>query len=101
MDPDRSQPCASIAGDAACDPREIDTDLDTDGTYTLSPGRNLESQYSCTDTSSEDDCVGNLTTSDDDSSVFSMDFEPCTPLYMPMMECRSRNFLRRSCVDTL
>ena len=28
-------------------------------------------------------------------------FVPCTPMHMPMMECRSRNLLRRSCVHIL
>ncbi len=71
---------------------------DTDNTYTPSPGRNQASQYSCTTTSSDDDCLGTSSTSDDDSSVVSVEFVPCTPLHMPMMECRSRNLLRRSCV---
>ena len=97
MDPDRSQHYEYIAGDGACEPCEIATDSATDDTYTPSPERTEVSQNSRTNTSSDDDCVGTLSTSDDDSSVVSVEFVPCTPLHMPMMECRSRNLLRRSC----
>ena len=100
MDPDRSQHYEYIAGDGACEPCEIATDSATDDTYTPSPERTEVSQNSRTNTSSDDDCVGTLSTSDDDSSVVSVEFVPCTPLHMPMMECRSRNLLRRSCAHS-
>ena len=100
MDPDRSQHYEYIAGDGVCEPCEIATDSATDDTYTPSPERTEVSQNSRTNTSSDDDCVGTLSTSDDDSSVVSVEFVPCTPLHMPMMECRSRNLLRRSCAHS-
>ncbi len=65
MDPDRSQHYEYIEGDAACEPCEIETDSDTDDTYTPSPGRTEGSQNSRTNTSSDDDCLGTLSTSDD------------------------------------
>jgi len=98
MDPDRSQHYEYAGGDATCVPCEIETDSDTDDTYTLSPERIPDSEYSCPNTPSDNDSLGTLCTSDDDSSVVSVEFVPCTPLHMPMMECRSRNLLRRSCV---
>lgn len=101
MDPDRSQHYAYIAGDGPCEPCDLETDNDTDDTYTPSPGRSPASQYSRTNTTSDDDSLGTSSTSDDDSSVVSVEFEPCTPLHMPMIECRSRNLLRRSCVHSL
>ncbi len=101
MDPDRSQHYAYIAGDGPCEPCDLETDNDTDDTYTPSPGRSPASQLSRTNTTSEDDSLGTSSTSDDDSSVVSVEFEPCTPLHMPMIECRSRNLLRRSCVHSL
>jgi hypothetical protein len=101
MDPDRSQHYEYIAGDAACEPCEIETDSDTDDTCTPSPGRTEASQNSRTNTTSDDDCLETLSTSDDDSSVVSVKLVPCTPLHMPMMGCRSRNLLRRSCVHIL
>jgi hypothetical protein len=69
MDPDCSQHYEYIGGDAACARSEIDTDFDTDDTYNPSPGRTQDPEYSCTNTSSDDDCCGTLSTSDDDSSV--------------------------------
>lgn len=101
MDPDRSQHYAYIAGDGPCEPCDLETDNDTDDTYTPSPGRSPASQLSRTNTTSDDDSLGTSSTSDDDSSVVSVEFEPCTPLHMPMIECRSRNLLRRSCVHSL
>ena len=101
MDPDRSQHYAYIAGDGPCEPCDLETDNDTDDTYTPSPGRSPASQLSRTNTTSDDDSLGTSSTSDDDSSVVSVGFEPCTPLHMPMIECRSRNLLRRSCVHSL
>ena len=101
MDPDRSQHYAYIAGDGPCEPCDLETDNDTDDTYTPSPGRYPASQLSRTNTTSDDDSLGTSSTSDDDSSVVSVEFEPCTPLHMPMIECRSRNLLRRSCVHSL
>ena len=84
-----------------CPRSEIDSDFDTDDTYNPSPGRTHDPDDSCTNTSSDDDSCVTSFISDDDSSVVSVEFEPFTPLHMPMMECRTRNLLRRSCFQLL
>jgi hypothetical protein len=101
MDPDCSQHYEYIGGDTGCPRSEIDSDFDTDDTYNPSPGRTQDPDFSCTNSSSDDDSCVTSYISDAECSVVSVEFEPCTPLHMPMMECRTRNLLRRSCVHIL
>ena len=66
---------------------ERNTDCDSDYTYTTQSSSNA----------GVDDEVYSV--SDEAGSVVSLDFLPCTPLDMPMIECRDRNMLHRRCVQ--
>jgi hypothetical protein len=56
---------------------QIPTNNDTDDTYT-------------TETSSDEDALDDdFSVADDDESVASVEFIPCTPHDMPMLECRA------------
>ena len=99
MDPDRCKRSDETPETARGTPCDTDTNSDTDGTYTLSPGHNVGGPY-CTDTSSDDESAQCQIQSDDSSSssVASVEFTPCTPLDLSMMESRSRHLLRRNCL---
>jgi hypothetical protein len=99
MDPDRCKRSDETPETDRGTPCDTDTNSDTDGTYTLSPGHNVGGPY-CTDTSSDDESAQcqNQSSYCSSSSVASVEFIPCTPLDLSMMDSRSRNLLRRNCV---
>jgi hypothetical protein len=88
MDPDHCPSTDFNTPDAVGDGCEPNTDNDTDDTYT-------------TETSSDEDALDDVfSVSDDDESVASVEFIPCTPHEMPMLEFRALNLLQRRCVQT-
>jgi hypothetical protein len=87
MDPDRCPSTDFNTPDAVGDGCEPNTDNSTDDTYT-------------TETSSGEDALDDIfSVTDDDESVASVEFIPCTPHAMPMLECRALNLLQRRCVQ--
>ena len=66
---------------------ERNTDCDSDDTYTTQSSSNA----------SVDDDV--FSVSDEVGSVVSVEFVPCTPHDMSMIECRATNLLHRRCVQ--
>ena len=66
---------------------ERNTDCDSDDTYTTQSSSNA----------GVDDEV--FSVSDEVGSMVSVEFVPCTPHDMPMIECRAHNLLHRRCVQ--
>jgi hypothetical protein len=87
MDPDRCPSSDFETPNPLGDECDSNTDYDSDDTYTTQTSSNA----------GVDDEVYSV--SDDAGSVVSVEFLPCTPHDMPMMECRARNFLHRHCVQ--
>jgi hypothetical protein len=89
MDPDRS-PCSHFTTpEEACDGSDPNTSPNTDDAYT-------------TETSSDEESLDDVSSvTDDDISVASVEFLPCTPFDMSMLECRALNLLHRRCVPQL
>jgi hypothetical protein len=87
MDPDRC-PCSDFeTPNGLGDFGDSNIDYDSDDTHT-------------TETSSNADVHDEVySVSDDAGSVVSVEFLPCTPHDMPMIECRARNLLLRRCVQ--
>jgi hypothetical protein len=89
MDPDRSPRSNFTTPAEACDGSDRVSSYDTDDAYT-------------TETSSDDESLDDVfSVTDDDISVASVEFLPCTPLDMSMLECRALNLLQRRCVPQL
>ena len=89
MDPDRSPRSNFTTPAEACDGSDRVSSYDTDDAYT-------------TETSSDDESLDDVfSVTDDDISVASVEFIPCTPLDMTMLECRALNLLQRRCVPQL
>ena len=87
MDPDRCLSSDFETPNGQGDLGDCNTDYDSDDTYT-------------TETSSNADVNDEVySVSDDAGSVVSVQFLPCTPHDMPMIECRARNLLQRRCVQ--
>ncbi len=89
MDLDRIPSTAFNTPDAEGDRCDPNTDIETDDTYS-------------TETSSDEDApYDDVSVSDDNESVASVEFIPCTPHDMSMLECRTLNLLQRRCVQQL
>jgi hypothetical protein len=87
IDPDRIPSTDFNTPDAVGDGCDRNTDIETDDTYS-------------TETSSDEDApYDDVPVSDDDESVASVEFIPCTPHDMSMLECRALNLLQRRCVQ--
>ncbi len=87
MDPDRYPGSDFETPHGQGDDCDVNTDYDSDDTYTTAKSSNAD----------VDDEVYSV--SDDAGSAVSVQFLPCTPHDMPMIECWARNLLQRRCVQ--
>jgi hypothetical protein len=87
MDPDLCQSSDFDIANPSGDAWDRNTDCDSDDTYTTQSSSNA----------GVDDEV--FSVSDEVGSVVSVEFVPCTPHDMPMIECRAHNLLHRRCVQ--
>ncbi len=94
MDFDRVLPWDMSTPD--CDERLLhlsSSATDSDETYVPSPGLGSDPG------SANEEDYNDSHDSDTNSSVVSMEFLPSTPLELKLRECRSRQLLRRQCID--
>ena len=96
MDPDRRPRIDFHTPNVVCDGYDPNHDNDTDDTtYTTESSSNDDE--SDDDVYDDDSACDSL---DDNESMASVEFVPCTPHDLPMMECRALNLLHRRCVSS-